>query len=84
MAARSMALLRLVKGSQEDARNVSWRRAQKSEPTAPPVPPRQARTFRDSTTAEKAPTKSSGKKEGEGGVMEKIKDSLPGGEKDKK
>src|SRR6185436_11284061 len=28
---RSMCLLRLVKGSQEDARNISWRQQQKAE-----------------------------------------------------
>jgi glycogen operon protein len=81
MAPRSMAVLRLVKGSQEDARNVSWRRSQKAEPTAPPVPPRQKRTFRDATTADKAPVKPSGAKEGDGGVLEKIRDVLPGAKK---
>jgi len=37
---RSMCVLRLVKGSQEDARNISWKHKQKAEAVAPPVPPR--------------------------------------------
>ena len=35
-----MCVLRLVKGSQEDARNISWKQQQKAEAVAPPVPPR--------------------------------------------
>jgi isoamylase len=37
---RSLCVLRLVKGSQEDARHISWKQQQKSEAVAPPVPPR--------------------------------------------
>ena len=37
---RSMCVLRLVKGSQEEARNISWRQQQKAEAVAPPTPPR--------------------------------------------
>ncbi|MHA3773354.1 glycogen debranching protein GlgX [Verrucomicrobiota bacterium sgz303538] len=36
---RSMAALRLVKGSQEEARHASWRYGQKVRPAAPPRPP---------------------------------------------
>ena len=36
---RSMCVVRLHKGSQENARTVSWKHKQKAEPTAPPVPP---------------------------------------------
>ena len=36
---RSMTVMRLVKGSQEDARSISWKHRQKAEPTAPPRPP---------------------------------------------
>ena len=34
---RSMCVLRLVKGSQEEARSISWRQQQKAEAVAPPV-----------------------------------------------
>ena len=51
VAARSMCVLRLVKGSQEDARNTSWKHHQKSEPAEPPRPPAPDRTFRDATTS---------------------------------
>jgi glycogen operon protein len=37
---RSLCVLRLVKGSQDDARNVAFKKGQKQEPVAPPVPPR--------------------------------------------
>ncbi|MEA3210131.1 MAG: isoamylase [Chthoniobacter sp.] len=37
---RSMCVLRLTKGTQEDARTVSWKHQQKAEPTAPPIPPK--------------------------------------------
>ncbi|MES2572816.1 MAG: glycogen debranching protein GlgX [Verrucomicrobiota bacterium] len=37
---RSLCVLRLVKGSQEDARTISWKQAQTVEPAAPPVPPK--------------------------------------------
>jgi len=37
---RSMCVLRLAKGSQEDARRISWKQEQKAEPTAPPLPPK--------------------------------------------
>jgi glycogen operon protein len=40
---RSMMVFRLVKGSQEDARTVSWRHSQKAQPVAPPKPPRSSR-----------------------------------------
>jgi len=36
---RSMCLLQLATGSQEDARNVSWKHRQKAEPAAPPEQP---------------------------------------------
>jgi len=36
---RSMCVLKLVKGSQEDARTASWKQRQKARPTAPPLPP---------------------------------------------
>jgi isoamylase len=35
---RSLSILRLVKGSQDDARNIAWKKSQKHEPVAPPVP----------------------------------------------
>jgi glycogen operon protein len=50
LMARSMCLLRLVKGSQEDARSASWKHRQKAAPAEPPAPPRVQRTFRDATT----------------------------------
>ncbi len=37
---RTLCILRLVKGSQDDARNVAWKRSQKRDPVAPPVPPK--------------------------------------------
>ncbi len=37
---RSVCVLKLVKGSQEDARTASWKQPQKARPTAPPLPPR--------------------------------------------
>ena len=37
---RSLCILRLVKGSQDDARNVAWKRTQKEDPVAPPAPPK--------------------------------------------
>ncbi|TCO89868.1 isoamylase [Chthoniobacter flavus] len=37
---RTMCVLRLVKGTQDDARSVAWKRSQKLEPVAPPTPPR--------------------------------------------
>ena len=37
---RSMCVLRLGQGTQEDARNISWRHRQKAEAAAPPVPRR--------------------------------------------
>jgi len=40
---RSMCVLRLVKGSQEDARNISWKQSQKAEAVPPPVPARPSR-----------------------------------------
>lgn len=51
VAERSMCVLRLVKGSQEDARNASWKHLQKAEPAEPPRPPAPPRTFRDATTS---------------------------------
>jgi glycogen operon protein len=50
VVARSLVLLRLVKGSQEDARSASWKHRQKAEPAAPPAPPRGSTRFRDATT----------------------------------
>ncbi|MEI9894632.1 MAG: glycogen debranching protein GlgX [Chthoniobacter sp.] len=35
---RTLCILRLVKGSQDDARSVAWKRSQKQDPVAPPVP----------------------------------------------
>ncbi|MEZ0254991.1 MAG: glycogen debranching enzyme GlgX, partial [Chthoniobacter sp.] len=37
---RTLCILRLVKGSQDDARNVAWKHSQKQEPVAPPAPPK--------------------------------------------
>ena len=37
---RSVCVLRLAKGSQDDARSVAWKRSQKAEPVPPPVPPK--------------------------------------------
>lgn len=51
VAGRSISILRLVKGSQEDARNTSWRHVQKAAPAEPPRPPAPDRTFRDVTTS---------------------------------
>jgi glycogen operon protein len=39
LVGRSMSLLKLVKGSQEDARTASWKQRQKARPAAPPMPP---------------------------------------------
>ena len=40
---RTLVVLRLVKGTQDEARNVAWKRAQKQEPVAPPEPRRPSR-----------------------------------------
>ena len=40
VTARATNVLRLVKGSQEDARSISWKHQQKSEAVAPPMPRR--------------------------------------------
>lgn len=40
---RSICALQLVKGSEESARTISWRHAQKAEPVAPPVPRKPSR-----------------------------------------
>jgi len=37
---RSMCVLRVVKGSEEDARSISWKHQQKAEAVAPPMPAR--------------------------------------------
>jgi len=37
---RSLCVLRQVKGTQEDARSISWKQQQGAEAVAPPVPPR--------------------------------------------
>jgi glycogen operon protein len=52
---RSMCVLRLLQGTQEDAYSVSWNQQQKHEPTAPPTPHHPQRTFRDATGKTKAP-----------------------------
>ncbi len=39
LTGRSLCVLKLVKGSQEDARMASWKQRQKARPTAPPLPP---------------------------------------------
>ncbi len=57
---RSMSVLRLVKGSQEDARSVAWKQRQKAQPSPPPKPGAHDRTFRDATTVEKEPEQASG------------------------
>ncbi len=38
LVGRSMCVLKLVKGSQEDARTASWKQTQKARPSAPPAP----------------------------------------------
>jgi glycogen operon protein len=48
---RSMCVLRLVKGSGEEARNVTWKTSQKAAPSYPPTPSRAEWTFRDPTTS---------------------------------
>lgn len=48
---RSVCVLRLAKGSQDDARSVAWKRSQKAEAVPPPVPPK------PSPHEPKAPTK---------------------------
>ena len=49
---RSICALQLVKGSEESARTISWRHAQKAEPVAPPVPRKPSRHVPvDPTTA---------------------------------
>jgi len=40
---RTLCVLRLVKGSQDDARNVAWKRTQKQDPVAPPAPGKPSR-----------------------------------------
>ncbi|MDB6155408.1 MAG: hypothetical protein JWL90_3861 [Chthoniobacteraceae bacterium] len=40
---RSVCVLRLVKGSQEDARTISWKQSQTIAPSEPPVPPKPSR-----------------------------------------
>jgi isoamylase len=40
---RTLCILRLVKGSQDDARSIAWKRSQKRDPIAPPVPPKPSR-----------------------------------------
>jgi len=40
---RSLSVLRLVKGSQEDARSISWKQSQKAAATAPPAPAKPSR-----------------------------------------
>jgi len=40
---RSFCLLRLMKGSQEDARSVAWKRTQATEAIAPPLPAKPSR-----------------------------------------
>ena len=47
---RSLCVLRLVKGSGEEARNVTWKGRQKSAPSYPPAPARAEKTMRDMTT----------------------------------
>ena len=49
---RSMAILRLAKGTQEAARSVAWKRQQSAEPIAPPRPSRPSRfTAVEATTS---------------------------------
>ena len=55
LSPRSVCLLRLDKGTQEEAYSVSWKQQQVAEPTAPPAPFHPQRTFRDPTT--KTPVK---------------------------
>jgi glycogen operon protein len=43
MIERSLCVLRLVKGSQDDARQISWKRSQKAQAVAPPTPPKPSR-----------------------------------------
>ncbi|MEA3212379.1 MAG: isoamylase [Chthoniobacter sp.] len=40
---RSLCVLRLVTGSQDDARNIAWKHSQTAEAVAPPVPPKPSR-----------------------------------------
>jgi isoamylase len=40
---RSMCVLRLVKGTEEEARHISWKHSQKAAAVAPPVPPKPTR-----------------------------------------
>ena len=53
---RSMCILRLSKGSQEQARAASWKRRQRREAAEPPVPPKPNPLRVDPTTA-KPPTR---------------------------
>jgi isoamylase len=38
LVGRSLCVLKLAKGSQEDARTASWKKSQKARPSAPPAP----------------------------------------------
>ena len=54
---RSMWVLRLVKGTQEQAYSVAYKQQQKAAPSAPPTPHHPQRTLRDATTVTKEPAK---------------------------
>ncbi len=59
---RSMCVLRLVKGSQEEARHSTWRHPQKGTPTPPPRPPTPSRhDVVDPTTAPPPPKEKAAK-----------------------
>jgi glycogen operon protein len=40
LMARSMCVVRLVKGTEEEARSISWKQQQEAEAVAPPTPPK--------------------------------------------
>ena len=58
-----MCVLRLVKGTQEEAYSVAYKQQQKAAPSAPPTPHHPQRTFRDATTVTKAPAEPAKKAE---------------------
>ena len=80
---RSMCVLRLVKGTQEEAYSVAWKQQQKAAPSAPPTPHHPQRTFRDATTVTKTtaePAKKGGGAPREGTPPAQARAEAPAGE----